>query len=611
VRGVVKVRILILEDLDSDAELVASVVRKGGIDAEFVIARGRDEFLAALPAGADVIISDYTLPDFDAISAIRAVRASNRDVPVIVVTGTITEETAVNCIREGAADYLLKDQLGRLPSAVGRAVEMRSVRGKEALAKEALRESGSRWRSVAEAASDGIILADGEGVITSWNPEASAIFGYNSEEIVGKPLTALMPERYHAAHTAGLRRFLETGETRVIGRPIELVGRRKDGSEFPVDLSISTWSSGGRVCFSGIARDATQRKRAEDDLRRLNRALQTISDCNQALVRAADEPGLLEAICRVVVETGGHRAACVGYKVDDPGKSVKVAAQRGFDPEFIGRMDPSWDDSDRGRNTLGTAIRTGESVLVHEYQADPRFAAWSSQARDVGAVSVFTIPLRADGALIGALCIISGQPGAFDPEERKILEELADDLGYGIGAIRARDAKARADRDLEASAARLRDLLETVPVGIALVRTDATIVDVNSHMCRMLGFAAKEELKATKANEHFAEPRERDRFLGFLKEGAVSGFEARFRRSDGSLFWGSLSAVYRSGEAERTIILALQDVTERRRAETEQLQNARQHEAVARLGIAALESVDLAPLHSDVVETMARTLGVE
>ncbi|HLF06594.1 MAG TPA: PAS domain S-box protein, partial [Thermoplasmata archaeon] len=607
-------------------------------------------------------------------------------------------------------------------------------------AEAALRESDLRWRSVAQSASDGIIIADRDGNITSWNRGAATAFGYSEKEVVGRPLTILMPPRYHEAHLAGLRRFLETGQGRVIGRPLELVGRKKDGSEFPVDLSISTWSAEGSVFFGGIARDATERKKAEAelrereqtlssiydtaadvifhlqaepdgayrfrsvnpafcattgltadqvvgkrindvvpepslsmvlgkyadairerkvvrweetstyptgtvtgevsispvfdaagncthlvgsvhdlterkrmelDLRGLNRALQTISDCNQVLVRATSERALLEDICRVVVETGGHRSAWAGFKDDGPAKAIRVASQRGFPDGFIERQSLTWDDSERGRSTMADAIRTGRPVVVRDYERDARFHEFRQAAKEMKAVSVLSVPLRVDGEVIGGLSIISERPGEFDESELKIMEELADDLGYGIGALRAREARARADLELESSAAKLRDLIETVPVGIGLIRPDAAIVDVNSHMCRMLGYSVKAELMATRADAYFAEPREHERFVGQLKDGTVSGFEARFRRKDGSLFWGSLSAVYRRNESERTIILALQDVTERRRAETEQLQNARQHEAVARLGISALESVDPSPLFADVVGTMARTLRVE
>ena len=133
-------------------------------------------------------------------------------------------------------------------------------------ATEALRESEERFRSVAQSATDAIIVANSKGNIISWNNAAQTIFGYATEEVVDKSLAALMPERYREAHQTGLRRFLATGKARVIGRTVELHGRRKDGSEFPLELSLSAWSTAKGQFFTGILRDITERKRAAAEL---------------------------------------------------------------------------------------------------------------------------------------------------------------------------------------------------------------------------------------------------------------------------------------------------------------------------------------------------------
>src|SRR2546426_9851722 len=134
-------------------------------------------------------------------------------------------------------------------------------------AEEALRDSEERFRAVAETATDAIVSADKRGHITYFNQGAERIFGYAARDVVGKPLTLLMPERFHAAHRQGLARFLSTGEARVVGRTVELVGHRKDGTEFPLELSLASWKVRGDTFFTGILRDITERKRAEELLR--------------------------------------------------------------------------------------------------------------------------------------------------------------------------------------------------------------------------------------------------------------------------------------------------------------------------------------------------------
>src|SRR5213595_2173351 len=124
-------------------------------------------------------------------------------------------------------------------------------------AEQALRASEERFRILAVTANDAILSADSHGNITYFNPGAERIFGYAAEEVSGRPLTTLMPERFEEAHRAGLARYLATREARVIGRTVELAGRRKDGTEFPLELSLAAWNQGAEVAFTVIIRDIT------------------------------------------------------------------------------------------------------------------------------------------------------------------------------------------------------------------------------------------------------------------------------------------------------------------------------------------------------------------
>ncbi len=151
---------------------------------------------------------------------------------------------------------------------VGRVWSFRDVTERKR-AEEAIRESQERFRSVAHAANDAIISADCSGRIISWNKGAHTIFGYSEEEALGEPLIMLMPERYRDAHQKGFERFYSTGESRIIGKTVELDGLRKDGTEFPVELSISTWGSGNTRYCSGIIRDISGRKLAEEKIKHM------------------------------------------------------------------------------------------------------------------------------------------------------------------------------------------------------------------------------------------------------------------------------------------------------------------------------------------------------
>jgi PAS domain S-box-containing protein len=180
--------------------------------------------------------------------------------------------TAAESIAAGDLDRRVhvgsEDELGRLGRSFNTMAErvVRSLQSKETM-----------LRSVTETAHDAIIAADANGRIQFWNPGAARIFGYSADEVLGKPLTMLMPQRYHDAHQTGIRRYVETLQARVVGKTVELAGRRKDGSEFPLELSLGAAPLDGVMAFTGIIRDITERKRTAEALQATNAELESFS----------------------------------------------------------------------------------------------------------------------------------------------------------------------------------------------------------------------------------------------------------------------------------------------------------------------------------------------
>src|SRR3990170_4349624 len=179
-------RVLILEDQPTDAELILHELRRAGFDPEWQRVETEAEYLAALHPALDIILSDYKLPQFDGLSAVRLLRARGLDLPFIPVAGTIGEEVAVSAMKEGADDYLLKDRLTRLGPAVKSALDQKRLRDERKQAEAALKESEEYFRSLIENVSDVITVIDSAGTILYESPSIERLLGYKPEELLGR-----------------------------------------------------------------------------------------------------------------------------------------------------------------------------------------------------------------------------------------------------------------------------------------------------------------------------------------------------------------------------------------------------------------------------------------
>ena len=210
------------------------------------------------------------------------------------------------------------------------------------------------------------------------------------------------------------------------------------------------------VRFIGANQEITRRRQREEELRRLNRTLKAHSKSDQALMRAKGESNYLEAVCRIVVEDCGHAMVWVGFAEDNEAKTVRPAAQAGFEEGYLETLNLTWADTERGRGPTGTAIRIGQPSLCRNMLTDPRFAPWRAEALKRGYASSLVLPLMAEGRAFGALTIYARQPDGFSDDEVRLLTDLAGDLAYGVTALRVRAAKARAEEALRQTAEDLR-----------------------------------------------------------------------------------------------------------------------------------------------------------
>jgi PAS domain S-box-containing protein len=202
-----------------------------------------------------------------------------------------------------------------------------------------------------------------------------------------------------------------------------------------------------------------------DRERRLARAYWTLAQCNRALVRATGEPDLLNQLCKLLVQVGEYRMAWVGFAEDDAEQTVRCVAQAGFSDGYLESVRITWADDAHGRGPTGTCIRTGKPVVNRNSQTEPTFEPWRAQAMERGFQSSISLPLVLAKRSIGALTVYSSRTDAFDPDEQELMLRLSEDLAFGIGALRDREERERAEARLQERESMYRQVVRNFPNG--------------------------------------------------------------------------------------------------------------------------------------------------
>jgi PAS domain S-box-containing protein len=221
-----------------------------------------------------VVILDVKLPDMDGLLVLEKMTKAVPGLPIIILSSYTTLNDVTGPLEEqGAFAYLHKPiNRSEIRTTVRQALKAHALAQKMERARHALYESEIRFQAVFQAAIDAIVLADHTGRIMSWNKAAESMFEYSAEEMFGKPLTLIMPSRYWEAHTKGMKRLQTTGESHVIGKTIALHGLRKSGEEFPIELSLNSWTTGTHPSYSGFIRDLSLRESKKESAAQYQKA---------------------------------------------------------------------------------------------------------------------------------------------------------------------------------------------------------------------------------------------------------------------------------------------------------------------------------------------------
>jgi PAS domain S-box-containing protein len=293
------------------------------------------------------------------------------------------------------------------------------------------------FRAAFESAAIGMALVAGDGRCLRVNPALCDLLGKTPDALRSHPYGEMVhPD--DRDNDAELRQELVAG-VRSCYR-VEQRFRLSSGQVMWLSLNVALQRdpAGRPALFVIQFQDVTGQKRAEHKSERLGRIVKMMSEGNQALVQATDEQQLFQAMCEVVVEAGGYRMAWMGVADNDEPKTVRPVAWAGHEDGYLSVARISWADNEFGAGPSGKSVRTGLPQINDDFSANPVMSPWRAPALARGYRSSISLPLKERNRVFGVLTLYAGEPYGFSPEEVRLLVELAEDVSYGIAALRTR-----------------------------------------------------------------------------------------------------------------------------------------------------------------------------
>ncbi|HVU15215.1 MAG TPA: PAS domain S-box protein [Phototrophicaceae bacterium] len=421
---------LVLDDSPSDALLLLHELRRGGFVVSHVLVDNAEDFVAALGARKwDIILSDYSMPSFNAIAALKIVRAQGFDLPFIIISGTVGEDAAVAAMKAGASDFFAKGNLKRLVPSIERELREAEVRRLQ-------RQHEALFATIFHESPVGIAisrLSDGETLDV--NSQYLETVGYSRENVVGKTRAELELWADSAQHHQLLTQLRETG----LVHDTEVTYRHISGADRHVLLSAAIINQNDEPCILSMINDITQRKAAEAANRGYAERLELLHDIDRAILKGAQmQATVVSVLARLQSLTGFDSASVNTFGADF--REFAVLASITPIPDYDPQEDPS----------IIELLKHDEAYLVDDLLNLQEVSANEQSLLRSGFRSYVLIPLIASGKLVGAFHLRALEPHAFSAQEIGITKEVGAQLAIAIENSRLLEIEQRRTGELTA-----------------------------------------------------------------------------------------------------------------------------------------------------------------
>jgi two-component system cell cycle sensor histidine kinase/response regulator CckA len=416
-----KIRVLILEDQDNDAELIEEELHRSGFEPEVTRAENKAAYLSALDSSVDIVLADFSLPGFDAPAALRLLQERGLDIPFILISGSVGEEAAVSIMKAGAADYLLKDRLGRLGVSVSRALEDKVRRDERRRAEAARLAAESRYRRLVEQSLAGIYIVQ-DGRFAYVNPKLAEMFGYTEAEMTTRTIEELVvPEDRELARN-NIRRRIE-GSIESIKYTLRML--RKDGAIIHVEVQGSRTELDGRPAILGMALDITERRVREKYL-----AVQ------HAVVRAlAEGAPMVQTAAKILHAVRGNLGWEVGeiWTLNRTGKAlrcVETGRPPGDQYEPFVKAERRL-SLNRGEGIAGKVWESRNLSWIGDLSKEPGFANRETAAQ-AGLREAIAFPVTIGEEVLGVVVFFGSRMGDPSDELKAVFAGLGSQIAQFI-----------------------------------------------------------------------------------------------------------------------------------------------------------------------------------
>ncbi len=622
-----KIKVLYIDDNPGDRALVMDSLEKEHEGISLTLAKSKQEFEQLITENVfDLVLTDFNIAGFEGLQVLGTVKSLSPDTPVIIVTGTGSEEVAVEALKQGAADYIIKSiqHIARLPNTINTVLEKERIEEEQKKDRKKLiklnrvyalisqinqlivriRDKDQLFRNSCDIAIEHgkfqmawIGLADEtselirpycwsgreEGYLSKITIKTSK----DSPEGKGPTGTAFREGKYLVCNDIEHDPIMEPWRNEALKRdycssialPIKLENKiigiftlytREPGFFDDQEIrSLKEAASDISYALDTIKADEIRRK-TEEELVKMNRVFAVVSQINQLIVRIQDRDKLFRGACDIAIKFGKFRMAWIGL-IDEGFKIIAPYCWSGYEEGYLSKIKIiSTENLHRGKGPTGKAFRTGNSVVCNDIENNPDFKPWRNEALKRGYHSSIGLPIKLDQKVIGTFNIYAHEPEFFDAREIKMLREVVADLSFALDTFQVEQERNKIEKELKESEDRYRDLFENSNDLVCLHDLDGKLLMVNAASAEITGYSQDELLNM---NLHdLILPEYKPLFDGYLseieKKGRAEGIMSILTKTGENRFWVFNNSLRTKGVEKPMVRGIVRDITGQRIAES-------------------------------------------